>query len=158
MVLLSVLSNILASLEPFTRGHRELLTDMILTPFLDGAIIESDEQRIQNQRERKLIPVILKIWIGCFQIQQSIFKKLPLQYRDYCAWALAKFDRLLLPSNPDIGVLRYKDCYYGFRNKQAATEFPQKPDGFICLVADGAKRNPELIQLLELHTQFASIT
>ena len=26
------------------------------------------------------------------------------------------------------------------------------------MVAEGAKRSPELIQLLELHTQFASIT
>ncbi len=29
---------------------------------------------------------------------------------------------------------------------------------FIRLVAEGAKKSPELIQLLELHTQFASIT
>lgn len=29
---------------------------------------------------------------------------------------------------------------------------------YIRLVAEGAKRSPELIQLLELHTQFATIT
>lgn len=29
---------------------------------------------------------------------------------------------------------------------------------FIGLVADGAKKSPELIQLLELHTQFSTIT
>ena len=29
---------------------------------------------------------------------------------------------------------------------------------YIHLVAEGAKRSPELIQLLELHTQFSTIT
>lgn len=29
---------------------------------------------------------------------------------------------------------------------------------YIRLVAEGAKKSPELIQLLELHTQFATIT
>ncbi|XP_063433973.1 cilia- and flagella-associated protein 206-like [Mytilus trossulus] len=158
MVLLSVLSNILASLEPFTRGHRELFTDEILTPFLDGAIIKSDEQRIQESKGEKINPSDFKDLDWLFPDTTKHFNKLPLQYRGYCAWALAKFDRLLLPSNPDIGVLRYKDHYYGFSNKQAATEFSQNPDGFIRLVAEGAKRSPELIQLLELHTQFASIT
>ncbi|CAG2189806.1 Cilia- and flagella-associated protein 206 [Mytilus edulis] len=158
MVLLSVLSNILASLEPFTRGHRELFTDEILTPFLDGAIIKSDEQRIQESKGEKINPSDFKDLDWLFPDTTKHFNKLPLQYRGYCAWALAKFDRLLLPSNPDIGVLRYKDHYYGFSSKQAATEFSQNPDGFIRLVAEGAKRSPELIQLLELHTQFASIT
>ena len=31
-------------------------------------------------------------------------------------------------------------------------------DRYIHMVAEGAKRSPELIQLLELHTQFATIT
>ncbi|CAG2233873.1 Cilia- and flagella-associated protein 206 [Mytilus edulis] len=154
----SVLINILASLEPFTRGHRELFTDEILTPFLDGAIIKSDEQRIQESKGEKINPSDFKDLDWLFPDTTKHFNKLPLQYRGYCAWALAKFDRLLLPSNPDIGVLRNKDHYYGFSNKQAATEFSQNPDGFIRLVAEGAKRSPELKQLLKLHTQFASIT
>ncbi|KAJ8316907.1 hypothetical protein KUTeg_004811 [Tegillarca granosa] len=120
MVLLSVLSNILASLEPYTRGHRELFNDDVLAPFLEGVTVKTDEQRVQ-------------------------------EYRGYCGWALGRYDRLLLPGNPEIGVLRYKDQYYVFSSKQAAQEF-------IRLVAEGAKRSPELIQLLELHTQFASIT
>lgn len=48
----------------------------------------------------------------------------------YCGWALAKFDRLLIPANPEIGVLRYKDHYYAFSSKLAASEFCQNPDGY----------------------------
>ncbi|VDI59773.1 Hypothetical predicted protein [Mytilus galloprovincialis] len=100
MVLLSVLRNILASLEPFTRSKGE-----------------------------KINPSDFKDLDWLFPDTTKHFNKLPLQYRGYCAWALAKFDRLLLPSNPDIDVLRNKDHYYGFSNKQAATEFSQNPDG-----------------------------
>ncbi|KAK2572230.1 Cilia- and flagella-associated protein 206 [Acropora cervicornis] len=96
MVLLSVLSNILASLEPFTKG--------------------------------------------------------------FCGWSLVVYDRLLIPSNPANGVLRYNDNYYSFCDKQAAYEFANAPDSYITGVAEAAKKSPELIQLLELHTQFASIT
>ena len=48
MVLLSVLSNILVSLEPFTRGHREMYHEDIIIPFLDGVEVRTDEQRLQE--------------------------------------------------------------------------------------------------------------
>ncbi|OWF55043.1 cilia- and flagella-associated protein 206-like [Mizuhopecten yessoensis] len=160
MVLLSVLSNILASLEPFSRGHRELFSDEVLAPFLEGAPIKTDEQRLQETSgpENRINPKELKDFDWLYQETTKNFNKLPIQYRAFCAWALGNFDRLLIPSNPEIGVLRYKDHYYAFSSKQAAYEFTQNPDGYIRLVAEGAKKSPELIQLLELHTQFASIT
>ncbi|XP_069140239.1 cilia- and flagella-associated protein 206-like [Argopecten irradians] len=160
MVLLSVLSNILASLEPFSRGHRELFSDEVLAPFLEGAVIKTDEQRMHETSgpENRINPKELKDFDWLYPETTKNFNKLPIQYRSFCAWALGNFDRLLIPSNPEIGVLRYKDHYYAFSSKQAAYEFTQNPDGYIRLVAEGAKKSPELIQLLELHTQFASIT
>ncbi|XP_033756779.1 cilia- and flagella-associated protein 206-like [Pecten maximus] len=160
MVLLSVLSNILASLEPFSRGHRELFSDEVLAPFLEGAVIKTDDQRLQETSgpDNRINPKELKDFDWLYPETTKNFNKLPIQYRSFCAWALGNFDRLLIPSNPEIGVLRYKDHYYAFSSKQAAYEFTQNPDGYIRLVAEGAKKSPELIQLLELHTQFASIT
>ena len=38
------------------------------------------------------------------------------------------YDRLLMLSNPAIGVLQYKDNYYAFKDKQAAYEFSNAPD------------------------------
>lgn len=160
MVLLSVLSNILASLDPFTRGHRELFNDDVLIPFLEGVNIKSDEQRIQETSgaDNRINPNDFRDLDWLFADTTKNFSKLPLQYRGYCAWALAKFDRLLLPANPEIGVLRYKDHYYAFSSKKAAKEFADNIEGYIMRVAEGAKKSPELIQLLELHTQFATIT
>lgn len=37
-------------------------------------------------------------------------------------------DRLLLPGNPEIGILRYKDRYYSFVSKAAAEAFASDPD------------------------------
>lgn len=160
MVLLSVLSNILASLDPFTRGHRELFNDDVLIPFLEGVNIKSDEQRIleTSGADNRINPNDFRDLDWLFADTTKNFSKLPLQYRGYCAWALAKFDRLLLPANPEIGVLRYKDHYYAFSSKKAAKEFADNIEGYIMRVAEGAKKSPELIQLLELHTQFATIT
>lgn len=160
MVLLSVLSNILASLDPFTRGHKELFNDEVLIPFLSGVTIKTDEERIQETSgaEFRVNPKDFRELDWLFPETTKNFNKLPLQYKGFCAWALAKYDRLLLPANPEIGVLRYKDHYYAFSSRKAATEFANNIEGFIHQVAEGAKRSPELIQLLELHTQFATIT
>ena len=67
-------------------------------------------------------------------------------------------DRLLIPANPEMGVLLYKDNYYAFSTTDAAYDFASRPEYFIVNVADKAKKSPELIQLLELHKQFAAIT
>ncbi|XP_067658072.1 cilia- and flagella-associated protein 206-like [Haliotis asinina] len=162
MVLLSVLSNILASLEPFTRGHKELFSDEILSPYLENLTILSDEERIKQTStdEQRINPKDYQVesydWL--FPETTKNFNKLPLQYRGYCALSLAKYDRLLIPSNPEIGVLRFRDHHYAFSSRDAAYEFAQNPAAYIQLVAEGAKRSPELIQLLELHTQFSTIS
>ncbi|GFR85704.1 cilia- and flagella-associated protein 206 [Elysia marginata] len=158
MVLLSVLSNILASLEPFTRGHKELFSDDVLN--IEGLTVKTDEERIQETAEQRVnakdYQVEDKDWL--FAATTKNFAKLHLQYRGYCAYTLGKFDRLLVPANPDIGVMRYREHYYAFSSKEAAYEFAQNPQEIIGLVAEGAKKSPELIQLLELHTQFSTIT
>lgn len=48
MVLLSVLSNILASLEPFVKGHQEIFSEEMLAPFMSDVKIKSDEERINE--------------------------------------------------------------------------------------------------------------
>ena len=78
--------------------------------------------------------------------------------KGFCAWTIVEQDRLLVPSNPDIGVLSLNDCYYAFSSADAAYDFASNPEEFIDKVAERAKKSPELIQLLELHKQFAAIT
>ena len=51
-------------------------------------------------------------------------------FQGFCGWSLVVYDRLLIPSNPANGVLRYKDNYYAFCNKEAAYEFVNAPDRY----------------------------
>ncbi|KAJ8026094.1 hypothetical protein HOLleu_33834 [Holothuria leucospilota] len=160
MVLLSVLSNILASLEPYARGHMESFTEDILGPLLDGVQVKTDEERIRETTgsEHRIDPKDFRDVDWLFPESTKNFERLPLQYRGYCGWSLVKYDRLLYPGNPSIGVLRYQDRYYVFSSREAAYDFASYPDKYIMQVAECAKRSPELIQLLELHAQFATIT
>lgn len=64
----------------------------------------------------------------------------------------------LSKGNPNIGILKHKEKYYSFTSKQAAYQFASKADEYIEQITENAKRSPELIQLLELHQQFATVT
>ena len=57
-----------------------------------------------------------------------------------------------------MGLLQFKNIYYAFTSAEGAYEFASDPEAFCKGVADVAKKSPELIQLLELHKQFAAIT
>ncbi|EDV22731.1 uncharacterized protein TRIADDRAFT_50604 [Trichoplax adhaerens] len=125
LVLLSVLNNILYSLEPFARLHQEIFTDEVLEPYLEYANILSDEERVQY---------------------------------GFCAYTCAIEDRFLLPGDPNIGIIRYKGHNFAFSSQEAAHEFASDPDNYINMATENAKFHPELIQLLELHKQFATIS
>jgi hypothetical protein len=86
------------------------------------------------------------------------FQRLPFEYRGFCSYSIAVFDRLLLPSNPHIGVFLHRERYYCFSSKQAAEAFAANPDSYIFDIIEAAKKSPELIQLLELHSQFAAMS
>uniref|UniRef100_H2YB65 Cilia- and flagella-associated protein 206 n=1 Tax=Ciona savignyi TaxID=51511 RepID=H2YB65_CIOSA len=161
MVLLSVLSNILASIEPFTRTQRDLFPEELLIPHLENVVIKTDEQRIHETMGNRVNP---EDFMDNQQIQWLFpettknYDRLLLQYRGCCGYSIIKHDRLLLPGNPDIGIMQYQDKLYVFSSREAAYEFAFHPDKAIALVAEAAKKSPELIQLLELHQQFASIS
>lgn len=64
----------------------------------------------------------------------------------------------MFSGNPNIGVLKHKEKYYAFSSKSAAYEFACKAEEYSAAVVEMAKRRPELIQLLQLHQEFASVT
>lgn len=160
MVLLSVLSNVLTSLQPFSQSHKQLFPLEILGPHLELVTVKSQEQRrIDNAGHgQKINPLDFKHLEWIFPESTKNFDQIDLVYKGFCGWALVKFDRLLLHGIPELGALKYNDKVYTFSSIQAATEFAMNPEWFIQQVAEGAKRSPELIQLLELHQQFATVT
>ncbi|CAB1342776.1 unnamed protein product [Coregonus sp. 'balchen'] len=135
MVLLSILGNMMENLQPFLAAQSQLFPD-----------------------ENRIDPYEIKTQEWLLPETTANFDKLPLQYNGICGYTLVKKDGLLLPGNPSIGVLKHREKYYVFSSKEAALRFGSKPDEYIAHVAEKAKRSPELIQLLQLHQQFACVT
>ena len=86
------------------------------------------------------------------------FEKLNLAFKGFCANSLANDNFLLLPSNTNIGVLQYNNNFYVFSSQKSAQEFVSNIQANLAKIINVAKRNPELIQLLEMHNQFRTIS
>ncbi|XP_069462479.1 cilia- and flagella-associated protein 206 [Ambystoma mexicanum] len=158
IVLLSVLSNMTANLQPFLGIHEELFPAQVLQPLLDGITVKSDEERKMENSGKRISVSDFRVQEWFFPENTPGFERLPIQYHGFCGYALAAADGLLLPGNPEIGILKHNEKYYIFSSKDSAYEFAQNPEKYISLIGEKAKQCAELIQLLELHQQFASVT
>ncbi|KAK7810958.1 hypothetical protein U0070_024295 [Myodes glareolus] len=108
------------------------------------------------KKERVHLPDFRKLdWL--FPETTANFDKLVIQYRGFCGYTFAATGGLLLPGNPTIGILKYKEKYYTFNTRDAAYSFAENPEHYINLIKEKAKKNAELIQLLELHQQFETL-
>ena len=82
------------------------------------------------------------------------FMQLPLEFQGYCPHTIVTRNALLLPGNPALGVVRYKNTFNVFVSKEAMDEFMRDPSKYISDVVEVARRNPELIHLLRLQNHF----
>ncbi|CAJ0964460.1 unnamed protein product [Ranitomeya imitator] len=158
IVLLSVLSNMTANLQPFLELHEELFPAHIIQPLLGDLHIKSDEERFKATAGESVNPVEFRSQEWYFPETTANYDRLPIQYHGFCGFTIATRDGLLLPGNPGIGILKHREGYYVFSSKEAASRFAQDPDHYITLIGEKAKQCAELIQLLELHQQFSAIT
>ncbi|KAL0967306.1 hypothetical protein UPYG_G00250550 [Umbra pygmaea] len=156
MVLLSIIRDMMVNLQPFRVAQAQLFPDNQLEDIL-GSEVKSDEERRNQSSEDRIDQLEMKLQEWHFPETTANFDKLPLQYNGFCGYRLVK-DGLLLQGNPSIGVLKHREKFYVFSSKEAAVVFGSKPDEYIANVAEVAKHSPELIQLLELHQQFACVT
>ncbi|XP_048210565.1 cilia- and flagella-associated protein 206 [Perognathus longimembris pacificus] len=156
-VLISVFSNLTTHLEPFLGTHELLFPDKIIQELLEGVTVKTDVYRIKEHMEERVPSVDFRKMEWLFPETTANFDKLLIQYRGFCGYTFATTDGLLLPGNPAIGILKYKDNYYTFNTREAACRFADNPENFINLIKEKAKKNAELIQLLELHQQFETL-
>ncbi|XP_052573734.1 cilia- and flagella-associated protein 206 isoform X2 [Peromyscus californicus insignis] len=156
-VLISVLSNLTTNLELFLGTHELLFPEKVIHGLLDDVTVKSDIARIkEHMDERVHLPDFRKMdWF--FPETTANFDKLLIQYRGFCGYTFASTDGLLLPGNPSIGILKHKEKYYTFNTRDAAYSFAENPERYINLIKEKAKKNAELIQLLELHQQFETL-
>jgi len=82
------------------------------------------------------------------------FMQLPLEYQGYCPWTIVQRKGLLLPGNPALGVVRYKNSFNVFVHEEALKAYLANPRVYVIGVLEQARRNPELIHLLRLQDHF----
>ncbi|XP_053447791.1 cilia- and flagella-associated protein 206 isoform X1 [Nycticebus coucang] len=156
-ILISVLSSLATHLEPFLGAHELLFPEKLVQDLLSGVTVKTDMCRIKENMEDRVHPSDFRKLEWLFPETIANFDKLLIQYRGFCAYTFAATDGLLLPGNPAIGILKYKEKYYTFNTRDAAYSFAENPENYIDLVREKAKKNAELIQLLELHQQFETL-
>ncbi|KAM9315371.1 cilia- and flagella-associated protein 206 [Gastrophryne carolinensis] len=157
IVLLSVLSNMTTNLQPFLRLHEELFPAQVFQPLLSDLTVKSDDERIQQSEGTHVNPSNYPTQEWYFPENTTNYERLPIQYHGFCGFTISTKDGLLLPGNPNVGILKHRDRYYVFSSVEAASMFAQDPEHYIHLIGEKAKQCAELIQLLELHQQFAAI-
>ncbi|XP_031960905.1 cilia- and flagella-associated protein 206 isoform X2 [Corvus moneduloides] len=152
-LLLSFLTNMTDNLQQFLEIQSQLFPEEMLTSFLEGVTVKSDEERIKETMETRVNVSDFKNQEWLFPETTDDFDELLIQYHGFCAHSIG-VKGLTLVGNPAIGILKHKEKCYVFSSKEAAYIFAQDPDKFIQLNVEKAKEYPELIQLLELHHQF----
>merc|ERR1712064_33360 len=82
------------------------------------------------------------------------FLQLPLDFQGFCIHTLVTQNRLLVPGNPALGVIKYAGRFSVFATEHGCVEFCAEPDRFFGGVRDVCYRFPELIHLLRIHDDF----
>merc|ERR1719460_1244138 len=85
------------------------------------------------------------------------FLQLPLDFQGFCIHTLVTQDRLLVPGNPALGVVKYAGRFCVFSSEKGMVEFCENPEGadrFFGGVRDVCYKNPELIHLMRIHEDF----
>jgi len=82
------------------------------------------------------------------------FLQLPLDFQGFCIHTLVTQNRLLIPGNPALGVVKYAGRYCVFATERGCHEFCAEPDTYFGSVREVCYRHPELIHLLRIHEDF----
>lgn len=75
----------------------------------------------------------------------------------FCAYHLVETNGGLIPGNPNIGVVVYKEKNYAFSTENALKAWCTCPDGFIKQALQLARRKIELVQFLELEKDLQEV-
>ncbi|KAG7388853.1 hypothetical protein PHYPSEUDO_011687 [Phytophthora pseudosyringae] len=135
-------------------AERQLTADGKTQSFgLEGDGLDGDEDDSNpNEEEGSGFPIRMPVE------STPEFMQLPLEYQGFCPWTVVERGGLLLPGDPSLGVVQYRNAYHVFVNERALGEFMIHPRRYVQGVLHRAARQPALIYLLRLQESFPNIT
>lgn len=75
----------------------------------------------------------------------------------FCAYKLVETNGGLIPGNPNLGVVLYKDRFYTFSTADALKAWCTSPEGYIMQTLQLARKKIELVQFLELYDDLQKV-
>jgi hypothetical protein len=85
------------------------------------------------------------------------FLAMPFEYSGYCPVTVIDRRGLLLPGQPAAGVLRFRNRFYCFVDAEAMLKFELAPTKYMAAIVETARKAPQLIELLMLHSEFPAL-
>ncbi|BES93844.1 Domain of unknown function (DUF3508) [Nesidiocoris tenuis] len=97
---------------------------------------------------------IRPIDVASKSVEVIVVKPAPdVEFNRFCPVYLTLADGLMLTTNLEIGVLKYLDRFYSFRDANAAELFSKSPERVLYSVYMRTKQNPELVEILDLRKE-----
>lgn len=134
-------------LRIFARGISNEIKGVGVTESKEGSSTSAPECKSEEEAPTEA-PVRLSIK------STPEFMQLPLEYQGYCPWTIVHRNGLLLPGNPGLGVVRYRNSFNVFMHEESLTAFMANPEFYVEGVLSAARKNTELIHLLRLQDNF----
>ncbi|XP_065183726.1 cilia- and flagella-associated protein 206-like [Sycon ciliatum] len=159
MVFLGVLEGMAAGLSEYCKVFLEDFADDKLEADLDLSAVKTDAMRAdENSADEAKISGPLGEQVRLFEPKQVInFSAMQTEFKGFCAYSLAVGQGLLIPGDPNIGILSFNGLYYSFSSKEAATDFSYAPYKFISTITELCRERAYLIPLLSLHSKFSGM-
>lgn len=73
-----------------------------------------------------------------------------LKFNGFCIWYLVHCRGVLIPANPELGILEHRSEYYAFSTRQAIEAFGRTPDRYLYSALEVIRGKPELVGLFEI--------
>ncbi|VDM31218.1 unnamed protein product [Hydatigera taeniaeformis] len=158
---IAMLSNLLHSLQQFSFRRHVLLEASRLLNLIHRAEIVCDE--VRKKANTKVQPKAQDISNWVFpapnsevkvDLNVSFYPIVSLRPKGFCAWSIVRYQGLPIPCTPCIGVFVFRGKNYGFSSVEAAMEFGSAPERYIAELNEVARKNAELINLLNMTSTF----
>uniref|UniRef100_H2SAI5 Cilia- and flagella-associated protein 206 n=1 Tax=Takifugu rubripes TaxID=31033 RepID=H2SAI5_TAKRU len=151
--LMKILHNIMLNLQPFVVSQDDLSPAVDLDSLLKDWEVKTGEERMEE-------PISVPEMTACEWLlseREADIVDLPLQFNGFCGCTFVSRDGLLLPGNPQLGVLKHKGKFYVFSSKEAALNFASRPDDIIAEVEEKVKVQLPSASVRAAHRQSSTL-
>ncbi|KAL7306099.1 hypothetical protein TKK_0001552 [Trichogramma kaykai] len=145
VLVISFLNEMLCQLRSFLPQTLESRYQTVIELLLDEIHVLTDSERLERTMG-KLIEDSGKCAI-IYPNTDHTFNKVNLQFLGFCTWSFVVGNGAIIPGNPNIGILEWKEKYFAFSSVSAAKQFSKQA------ALDLVERNLEFIHFFQLFDQ-----